>query len=189
VRAAALALLLAACGEARQPESVPSPAAAPTPAAPARPSRQIGSVSSLTAETSSLTADISGFAVERTDFGTRVSLAADTLFAFDKATLTPAAEANLARAAEAVRQGGDGTVTVRGYTDAKGEDAYNRTLSERRATTVAEWLRRQPGLGTRDFATEGRGEADPVAPNTTPGGDDDPQGRARNRRVTIDIPR
>lgn len=160
----------------------------PAPAQPA-PAAAIGSVSSLTAETSPLTATVSDFAVERTGFGTRVQLAADTLFDFDKASLTPVAETNLARAAELVRQGGAGKVTITGYTDAKGDDAYNLALSQRRAAAVATSLRARPGLGDRAFVAEGKGEADPIAPNETADGQDDAQGRARNRRVTLDIPK
>ena len=54
---------------------------------------------------------------------------------------------------------------------------------------MAGWLRGQAGLGDRSFTVRGLGEADPVAANTAPDGSDDPQGRARNRRVAIDIPR
>ncbi len=194
-RAAGLvALALAGCGGGGdQPQGAATSGAAPvvaTPAAPpAAPARQIGTVSRLRAETSALTGTVSGFAVEQTDFGTRVALAADTLFEFDRATITPAAEANLRRAADLVRQGGAGTVIVIGHTDAKGDDAYNADLSRRRAEAVAAWLRAQPGLGGRRFDALGKGEAEPVAPNAKPDGSDDPDGRARNRRVTVDIPK
>lgn len=185
-RAALLpALALAGCGGS----TAPAPGPSPTATAAAAPARQIGSVSGLSAQTSALTGAVSGFAVEKTDFGTRVALAADTLFDFDKATLTAAAQENLRRAADAVRRGGAGTVTVNGYTDAKGEDVYNLDLSKRRAEAVVAWLRAQPGLGGRDYQAVGMGENDPVAPNAAADGSDDPAGRAHNRRVTIDIPR
>ncbi len=160
---------------------------APAPSQQASP--QIGTASNLSAHTSSLSGTISDFAVERTNFGTRVQLAADTLFEFDKSVLTPAAETNLKRTAELVRQGGRGTVTIIGHTDAKGDEEYNLDLSRRRADAVAAWLRAQPGMNGRAFAVEGHGEAEPIAPNTAKDGADDPQGRARNRRVTIDIPK
>lgn len=193
------ALLAPACGDGA---SVPQAAReTPTAEAPSRPdgatpalgpppqaASGTGPGSALSGHTSGLTGTVSDFAVERTDFGTRVLLAADTLFEFDKATLTLAAEANLLRMAELVRQGGEGTVTITGHTDSKGDDAYNLDLSKRRAEAVAEWLRGQPGMNARMLAVEGRGEAEPVAPNITPNGADDPEGRAQNRRVTIDIP-
>lgn len=194
-RAAALAaLLLAGCnGGAPAPtpttERTEAAAALPAPAPPAAATgRQLGSSSTLSAMTSPLTGVVSGFAVERTATETRVLLAADTLFDFDKATLTPAAETNLARTAALVAEGGKGAVTVVGHTDAKGDDAYNDSLSRRRADAVAAWLRARPELAGRGFTPEGRGEREPVAPNAAPDGGDDPAGRARNRRVEVVIP-
>lgn len=184
--AAAAALLLAGCGGARQPQPATSPS--PTEAAPAT-RAAIGTTSGLTGRTSALTGEITGFHVERTATEIRVQLAADTLFDFDQATLTSAAAENLARTAALVAEGGEGLVQVTGYTDAKGEDAYNLALSRRRAEAVVAWLRARPELAARTFEAIGLGEADPVAPNAGPGGVDDPQGRARNRRVVVAIPR
>lgn len=190
--ALAAAAVLAACGEADAPapqptQATPTGTAAPAPA-PGAP-RQIGTTSTLTGQTSALTGRISDFMVERSDTETRVQLAADTLFAFDQATLTAAAQANLQRTARLVQEGGAGAVVVIGHTDAKGEDAYNRDLSRRRAEAVVAWLRGQNGLSGRTFEATGRGEAEPIAPNARPDGGDDPEGRARNRRVVVVIPR
>ncbi len=132
---------------------------------------------------------VSDLSVRVTDLSTIVSLPADVLFEFDKATLTPAAEQSLRSVADLVRQGAPGAVTVLGHTDGKGSDAYNEDLSERRAEAVAEWFARQPGVRDRDYRTEGKGEREPVAPNTRPDGGDNPQGRAQNRRVEVVIPR
>lgn len=185
--AAIAAFAIAACGQsAQQPAENGATAASPAPAAP---QRQIGTTSGLRAETSALTGDISGFQSTQTDFGTRVELAADTLFDFDKAMLTPAAETNLRRTADLVRAGGSGEVTVTGYTDAKGDDAYNLDLSRRRAEAVIAWFRSQAGLAARHYTAIGKGAADPVAPNETAAGADDPAGRAKNRRVVVDIPK
>jgi len=184
------ALLVAGCGEGGgDPAPESSPLAAVTPAPPAAPSRQVGQVSALSGATSGLTGQVSGFAVSVTDTATVVQLAADTLFAFDKADLDSAAQANLQRTADLVRQGGTGEVAVVGHTDAKGDDAYNLDLSRRRAAAVATWFRTQPGLAARTFVPEGKGETAPVAPNARPDGGDDPDGRARNRRVEVVIPR
>jgi outer membrane protein OmpA-like peptidoglycan-associated protein len=149
----------------------------------------IGMVSGLSATTRALTGTISDFAVRTTDKQTVVALAADTLFEFGKADLTRAAEVNLARTADLVANGGAGTIEVIGYTDAKGTDALNDTLSRRRADAVVAWLKTQPGLNQRGFTAIGKGKRDPVAPNVTADGTDDPQGRARNRRVEVVIPR
>lgn len=116
--------------------------------------------------------------VQRRGSQTRVTLSADVLFAFNKATLTPTARRTIARIAKRL----EGTVRVDGHTDSIGSDAYNLRLSRRRALAVVGVLRKASS-GTR-FSARGRGESSPVAPNTS-GGKDDPAGRARNRRVTI----
>jgi outer membrane protein OmpA-like peptidoglycan-associated protein len=191
-RALPWALLLAAC-QASPPDpdrnaAAPAPvatASAPSPQASPAP---IGQVSGLHGATSGLSGTISDFIVERSATETRVQLAADTLFAFDQATLTPEAQANLQRTAQLVREGGAGAVTVIGHTDAKGAAAYNLDLSRRRAAAVAAWLGAQPDMAHR-FTPVGRGATEPVAPNTTADGKDDPVGRARNRRVVVVIPR
>ena len=124
--------------------------------------------------------------VKETDTDIRIELAADVLFEFDKATLLPKAEDTLTRAAAFIRERGAKTVRIEGHTDAKGDDAYNQRLSERRAASVRQWLARQ-GLGGLRLTSKGLGETQPVAPNAKPDGSDDPDGRQKNRRVEIVI--
>lgn len=123
--------------------------------------------------------------VKETDTEIRIELAADVLFDFDKANILPKAEQTLSQVADVIRERGKGIVRVEGHTDSKGRDAYNQRLSRQRADSVATWLRRQPGLATRQFDTGGLGAARPVAANTKPDGSDDPEGRQKNRRVEI----
>jgi outer membrane protein OmpA-like peptidoglycan-associated protein len=124
--------------------------------------------------------------VKETDTEVRIELAADVLFEFDKATLLPKAEDTLKKAAGFVRERAAGVVQIEGHTDAKGDDAYNQRLSERRADSVRQWF---VGHGLRDvqFSSRGLGETKPVAPNAKPDGSDDPEGRQKNRRVEIVI--
>ena len=124
--------------------------------------------------------------VKESDTELRIELAADVLFEFDKATLQPAAEDTLAKAAAIVRDKVAGAVRIEGHTDSKGNDAYNLRLSERRAEAVRLWFIRH-GLGTVQFSSRGLGETRPVASNTKPDGSDDPDGRRKNRRVEIVI--
>jgi OmpA-OmpF porin, OOP family len=124
-----------------------------------------------------------------TDKQVKVTLAADVLFKFDKATLGPRARSRLADVAKRVRDSDPGTIHVDGYTDSKGSDAYNLGLSRRRAQAVAAALSRQIGANGTTLAVAGHGEADPVAPNTKKDGSDNAQGRALNRRVTITFPK
>ena len=111
-----------------------------------------------------------------------VDLPADVLFDFDKASLRPDAAAPLDKAAELVKSYPQAPLTVVGHTDSKGTDAYNDELSQRRADTVAQALQQRT---TRLPQARGSGEREPIAPNATPDGRDDPQGRQLNRRVQI----
>ncbi len=71
-------------------------------------------------------------------------------------------------------------VTVAGFTDSTGTMEYNRTLSEKRATTVALYLHSR-GVAQQRLAAIGHGERNPVASNETA------EGRAKNRRVEITL--
>ena len=74
---------------------------------------------------------------------------------------------------------------IDGHTDAKGDPASNRRLSEQRAEAVLEWHGTEAGLDRSRLRATGYRETQPVAPETTAGGADDPRGRAENRRVVI----
>ncbi|NIF69773.1 OmpA family protein [Burkholderia sp. Ap-962] len=109
-----------------------------------------------------------------------LNLSGDALFATGQATLTPKARASL----DTLLSGHAGRryaeVTVTGYTDSVGRDAYNLTLSRRRADTVAAYLQAH-GLQADKLSVAGRGKADPIASNATA------EGRAGNRRVEISL--
>lgn len=108
-----------------------------------------------------------------------VALASDVLFATDKATLSPKATAVLQRAAADVKAaGGTGILQVVGYTDNTGSSSHNVDLSRRRAAAVAAALKPLLSAGVQ-LPVSGKGEAEPVAPNTSV------EGRALNRRVSI----
>ena len=114
---------------------------------------------------------------------TVVTLTSDLLFDFGEATLTQEAEKAVAELAADVPQ--DATVRVDGYTDSIGTDARNLTLSKQRADAVADVLAAErPDLTLK---VKGHGEADPVADNEV-GGEDNPAGRALNRRVEVTYP-
>jgi outer membrane protein OmpA-like peptidoglycan-associated protein len=115
----------------------------------------------------------------------RIDLNADVLFDFDKADILPKAQETLTKAAAIVKERAKGTVRIEGYTDSKGDDAYNMRLSDRRANAVRNWFRTKGGLSSFTFSTKGFGETQPVAPNQKPDGSDDPEGRQKNRRVAI----
>jgi outer membrane protein OmpA-like peptidoglycan-associated protein len=99
-------------------------------------------------------------------------------FDFDKSDIRPDAVPILDEAAKTLKEYGDVTVSVDGYTDSIGTDAYNQALSLRRANAVKNYLERQ-GVPASRMTVRGFGESDPVASNATP------EGRAQNRRVEL----
>jgi outer membrane protein OmpA-like peptidoglycan-associated protein len=115
----------------------------------------------------------------------RIDIAADVLFDFDKAEILPKAQQTLAQAAQIIRDRAKGVARIEGYTDAKGSDTYNQKLSEQRALSVKAWFVNKEHLRDSQFATQGFGPRNPVAPNKKPDGSDDPEGRQKNRRVEI----
>ncbi|MCX7514125.1 OmpA family protein [Frateuria hangzhouensis] len=72
-------------------------------------------------------------------------------------------------------------VTVAGYTDAVGTDAYNQSLSERRAKIVYDYLTSHGIDASRLEGPIGHGESDPIDTNETN------EGRARNRRTELQV--
>lgn len=131
--------------------------------------------------------EVEGLEVTEEDGGVRYTLSADILFDFDKATLRPAATKALEAMSADVRQRftGGAVFLVEGHTDAKGSDDYNLKLSVKRATSVKTYLAKEQGFDAGTIETVGRGESNPKAPNETPDGQDDPDGRQKNRRVEI----
>ncbi len=115
----------------------------------------------------------------------RFLIGADTLFEFDKATLTARAEETLTVLGPMIENVGPHPVLIEGHTDSVGTDEYNQELSERRAERVRNWLLEHRVVEKRAVSTVGYGEKKPVAPNTKPDGKDNPPGRALNRRVEI----
>jgi outer membrane protein OmpA-like peptidoglycan-associated protein len=116
-----------------------------------------------------------------------LGLRTDVLFAFDKADLGPKAATVLDEVAEETRRRADPAkppVIIVGHTDSKGDDAYNLNLSMQRAKAVKEYLAAKLGTDYQ-YKIDGKGESRPIAPNDRPGGGDNPEGRARNRRVEI----
>lgn len=116
-----------------------------------------------------------------------VDLPADVLFDFDKSDIRPDAAAALEKLLTIINAE-KGSVRIEGHTDAKGGDAYNQALSMRRAEAVKAWLAGR-GVASERMTTMGWGEQRPVAPNAKANGEDDPEGRQRNRRVQVVIAR
>ncbi|MEJ2183301.1 MAG: OmpA family protein [Nitrospirota bacterium] len=121
-----------------------------------------------------------GTRVRRVGDGILVTFDSDATFASESSTLTPEAQTTLREIAGTLKEYKDTKILIQGFTDSRGSEDYNRTLSLNRAQAVASYLAEQ-GVNPLRFTTIGMGESHPVASNTTP------EGRARNRRVEIGI--
>ena len=122
-----------------------------------------------------------GAEVERVGEGIKVTMKENMVnFGFDSSDLTSAAKANLDKLAQVLKNNMDTNINIYGHTDSKGTDAYNLSLSERRAAAVKNYLVSQCVSAGRMF-TMGVGEKEPVASNDTDAG------RAENRRVEFAI--
>jgi outer membrane protein OmpA-like peptidoglycan-associated protein/tetratricopeptide (TPR) repeat protein len=75
---------------------------------------------------------------------------------------------------------------IDGHTDGRGTEVYNQALSERRCKAAAEYLLIK-GLSPERIIMRGYSELVPIAPNVTPSNEDDPAGRAKNRRVEFKL--
>ena len=106
------------------------------------------------------------------------------LFAFDSAVLLDSDIATLNELASKLKaEAPDATLSITGHTDSVGTAAYNQKLSERRAVAVANHLVAQGVPQANIIAVSGEGLTNPVADNATA------EGRAKNRRVEVEIDR
>jgi len=87
----------------------------------------------------------------------------DIYFDFDKSTLSPAAQDNLLRKAEWLRENPDATVTVEGHCDERGTNEYNLALGDRRAESAKAFLA-DLGIDPARLTTISYGEERPVDP-------------------------
>ena len=121
-----------------------------------------------------------GYGFRQTQRGATMRLDEDVLFATDSAVLRPGAIDTLRGLADYLRNESAVRVAIDGYTDSRGSDAHNQALSQRRADAVRTAFD-QMGVTRARFSVVGHGEADPVAPNTTP------EGMRQNRRVEVTL--
>ncbi len=89
-------------------------------------------------------------------------LSADTLFQFDSAALTPQGRATLDSLAKRIAAADYRSVDIAGHADRLGTRSYNRSLSERRAEAVRDYLV-QHGIDARRIRARGLGSAQPAS--------------------------
>lgn len=100
-------------------------------------------------------------------------------FASGSAALQPASAETFRTVADVLRKHPDWTLTVEGHTDSIGGAAFNKQLSERRASAVVRELTSKYAVAVNRLQPAGLGLSRPAAPNGTL------EGRARNRRVEL----
>ena len=152
------------------------------------PSDLNSAVSDLSAKAGGLAARHGGLSVRHDATTVRLSMTGDILFDFDRADIRSAAEPTLTDIARLVASVPAGTIVIEGHTDSKGSARYNQELSLRRAQVVAQWLVRH-GADKARLSVKALGDTRPIEPNTLKTGADNPEGRARNRRVEFVIPK
>jgi OOP family OmpA-OmpF porin len=99
-------------------------------------------------------------------------------FDYNSATLTAGSLNALDDVADGLKKHPRLKVELQGHTDNKGPDAYNLTLSQKRADAVRNYLLKD-GVPPTQITAKGYGEGQPIADNATE------EGRAKNRRVVM----
>jgi len=97
-------------------------------------------------------------------------------FDVNKATLKPESMGVINEIATLMKEHPEVNFSVEGHTDSDGDDTFNQTLSEQRAETVVNTLKKL-GIDGNRMTSKGWGESKPLDSNATP------EGKANNRRV------
>lgn len=122
----------------------------------------------------------SGVSVTRIGDNITLNMPGNITFAVDSADINAGFYEILDSVALVLNEFDKTLVEIAGHTDSTGAADYNQSLSERRAASVAAYLRSRQVMGER-LMVVGAGENYPVASNDTPAG------RQLNRRVEITI--
>jgi outer membrane protein OmpA-like peptidoglycan-associated protein len=127
-----------------------------------------------------LRAELEGTGVSVTRIGDNITLnmPGNVTFATDSSDLNPAFFTVLNSVSKVIKEFDQTVVEVAGHTDSTGSEAHNQTLSERRSTTVSQYLQAR-NISSQRLITIGLGESMPLADNSQE------SGRQANRRVEI----
>ncbi len=118
--------------------------------------------------------------LRRLNIGT-TSVLRNIYFDYDKATFKTESYSDLNKLEAMMRQNSNIHVEISGHTDSFGHWQYNRTLSQKRAEAVKDFLTKK-GIDPRRIKAVGYGESKPLASN-----DDESEGRELNRRVEFKV--
>ncbi len=119
--------------------------------------------------------------VIKTPYGLKIKIS-NIEFEFNKADLVGNAFKILDNVMKKIKKYPTYSIIIEGHTDSIGGPEYNLKLSEKRADSVYNYMV-DNGVNASQLTKKGIGLSRPVAPNTNPDGSDNPEGRAKNRRV------
>ena len=122
----------------------------------------------------------SGVSVTRVGNDIILNMPSNITFDVNRSEIKPQFHEVLNSVAIVLNEYNQSLVDVVGHTDSDGSQAHNQQLSEARAASVSRYLVSQLVDGRR-LETNGAGETQPIAPNSTAAG------KAQNRRVEIKI--
>lgn len=168
-------VVAAGCADKRPVEPVPVNPPQPPPRELPTPNREV--VSEFTRR---------GIDAREAEEGVVIYLPTVYLFAFNSAAVEPDASQQLRQIADLLNAPflTGRRIIVEGHADAIGAEAYNKTLSDKRAEAVIGELV-TAGVTRERLTKRAFGKDRPLEPNKRPDGSDNPEGRARNRRVAL----
>ncbi len=114
--------------------------------------------------------------VVRVGEGIVIEFNSQILFGFNESNLSSDAQGNLSKLVSVLQKYPDTNIEGQGHTDDKGSTSYNKSLSEKRAKAVSNFLSYN-GIAASRLTTKGFGETAPKYNNATE------DGQAQNRRV------
>lgn len=106
----------------------------------------------------------------------KVTFDSGILFALNKADLNASAKSELTKFAGVLKNNTNCDVAIKGYTDASGNDQINIPLSQKRATSVSDYLKSNGVSSSQIRSVEGLGSQDPIENATV---------SQKNRRVEV----
>ncbi len=159
-----------------EPALATAPAAAQVPAGPCADSDGDGVCDAVDRCPQSL----GGAAVDAEGCETGEVILRGVTFELGTAQLTPGDKLLLDSVAEMLASRPDVRAEIRGHTDDIGEEDFNLRLSRQRAEAVRSYLILK-GITDDRLVASGLGETAPIASNATE------EGRAQNRRVTLEL--
>lgn len=121
-----------------------------------------------------------GVQVQKSGDSIQLIMASDVTFKTNQADVRSSFYPTLNSVGVVLKKYNKTSITITGFTDNVGNASYNQELSEKRAESVGSYLVSQ-GISPNRISTQGRGERNPIASNSTA------QSRSLNRRVEITL--